>query len=56
MNKIERAIYDCKLNIVEIQRQKSMLIARENSYNEMLKNLEGIQNDKSIPNKTIEKQ
>ena len=55
MNKIERAIYDCKLYIEELEREKLIVSAELNTYRKQLGLLEAIKNDKSIPDCTMPK-
>lgn len=55
MNKIERAIYDCKLHVDNLKRDRITLIAEINLAEKILESLELIERDKSIPNETIKK-
>lgn len=55
MNKIERAIYDVKLHIKEKERQLLICQTELKSYKEQLSTLEVIQENKSIPNETLNK-
>jgi hypothetical protein len=52
MNKIERAIYDVKLHIEDKQRQFEILKAQLITLEAVLKTLESIETDDSIPNET----
>ena len=49
MNKIERAIYDTKLHINNLEEQNRILIAKISAYKDQLNVLENIKDDKSIP-------
>jgi len=55
MNKIEKAIYDTKLRLEDLKRQRMILIAEINAYNDHLQTLESIEKNKSIPNEETEK-
>ena len=55
MNKIERAIYDTKLRLEDLKRQRMILIAEINAYQEHLETLEVIEKNKSIPYEENEK-
>lgn len=55
MNKIERAIYDTKLRLEDLKRQRMILIAEINAYQEQIETLEVIKNNKSIPYEESEK-
>jgi hypothetical protein len=52
MNKIERAIYDVKLHIANKQSQFEILKAQLVTLEAVLKTMESIQEDDSIPNET----
>jgi hypothetical protein len=52
MNKIERAIYDVKLHIEHKQSQFEILKAQLVTLEAVLKTMESIQQDDSIPNET----
>jgi hypothetical protein len=49
MNKIERAIYDTKLHIESLRKDRMILIAEINAYEKQLEVLESIERNKSIP-------
>ena len=49
MNKIERAIADCKEHIKNLQTEKMILDAELNVYKKQLDNLERIESNKHIP-------
>lgn len=49
MNKIERAIYDIKLHIESLRKDRMILIAEINAYEKQLEVLESIERNKSIP-------
>jgi len=49
MNKIERAIADCKEHIKNLQTEKLILEAELTSYKKQLDNLERIESNKHIP-------
>jgi hypothetical protein len=49
MNKIERAIYDCKLHINTLERDVLVLSTELKAYKKQLDALESIEYDKSIP-------
>lgn len=49
MNKIERAIYDCKLHINALERDVLILSTELKAYKKQLDALETIEYDKSIP-------
>jgi hypothetical protein len=49
MNKIERAIYDCKLHINALERDVLVLSTELKAYKKQLDALEAIEYDKSIP-------
>lgn len=49
MNKIERAIYDCKLHINIIETDILILSTELKAYKKQLDTLENIECDKSIP-------
>jgi hypothetical protein len=55
MNKIEKAIYDTKLRLEDLKRQRMILMAEINAYDDHLKTLESIEKNKSIPNEENEK-
>ncbi len=55
MNKIERAIYDTKLRLDELRRQRTTLMAEINAYEEHIRTLESINNNKSIPHHEMDK-
>jgi len=48
MNKIERAIADCKEHIKNLQTEKMILDAELNAYKKQLDNLERIESNKHI--------
>jgi hypothetical protein len=48
MNKIERAIYDTKLQISNLEREILILNSKLNAYKDQLETLEVIQNNKHI--------
>lgn len=52
MNKIERAIYDVKLHIANKQSQFEILKAQLVTLEGVLKTLESLEKDDSIPNET----
>jgi hypothetical protein len=52
MNKIERAIYDVKLHIATKQSQFEILKAQLFTLEGVLKTLESLEKDDSIPNET----
>ncbi len=49
MNKIERAIYDCKLHINALERDMLILSTELKTFKKQLDALESIEYDKSIP-------
>lgn len=49
MNKIERAIFDCKEHIKNLQSEKLILEAELTAFKKQLDNLERIEWNKSIP-------
>ena len=49
MNKIERAIYEAKLELQELERENYGLIAKLKMKREQIESLEAIAQDKSIP-------
>lgn len=49
MNKIERAIFDCKQHIKHLETEKTLIYAELNAYKKQLDNLEAIERNKSIP-------
>ena len=49
MNKIERAIYDAELELLNLERQNISLIAKIKMNRDHIETLKVIQNDKSIP-------
>ena len=49
MNKIERAIADCKQHIKHLENEKTLIYAELNAYRKQLDNLEAIERNKSIP-------
>lgn len=49
MNKIERAIYDTKLHIEDLEREYLVLTSKIEAYKDQLLALECIADDKSIP-------
>lgn len=49
MNKIERAIYDCKLHINALERDMLVLSTELKTFKKQLDTLEMIEHDKSIP-------
>jgi len=53
MNKIERAIYDIKLHIENLRKDRMILIAEINAYEKQLEVLESIERNKSIPHQEI---
>ncbi len=55
MNKIERAIYDCNLEIAKLERERLTVTAELYTLNKQLQTLESIKNDKSIPHESIDK-
>jgi hypothetical protein len=52
MNKIERAIYDVKLHIANKQSQFEILKAQLVTLEAVLKTMESIEKDDSIPNES----
>ena len=57
MNKIERAIADCKAHIKHLETEKTLIYAELNAYKKQLDNLEAIERNKSIPHlEKIDKQ
>jgi hypothetical protein len=52
MNKIEKAIYDVKLHIANKQSQFEILKAQLVTLEAVLKTMEAIEKDDSIPNET----
>ena len=55
MNKIERAIADCKQHIKNIENGKMILMAELDAYKKNLDNLEAIERNKSIPHQINDK-
>lgn len=49
MNKIERAIADCKTHIKHLETEKTLIYVELNAYKKQLDNLEAIERNKSIP-------
>ena len=49
MNKIERAIYDTKLHIANLERENLIIESKLKAYKDQLLVLENIADDKSIP-------
>jgi len=56
MNKIERAIYDCKQRIAKLEFDRLLIIKEIDIMTNQLYSLEGIERDKSIPHKKEDKQ
>lgn len=56
MNKIERAIYDVKLQINDKERQVLICQTELKSLREQLETLEVIQDNESIPNEILKNQ
>lgn len=50
MNKIERAIFDCKEHLKNLEKERMILIAEMDAYKKQLDNLERIKENKNIPN------
>jgi hypothetical protein len=55
MNKIERAIYDCKLHIGSLEKDRLILTAELSAFKKQLEALEAINNNKSIPHHEMDK-
>jgi hypothetical protein len=55
MNKIERAIYDTKLHLESLRKDRMILMAEISAYEKQLDALEVINNNKSIPNEECHK-
>ena len=55
MNKIERAIADCKAPIKHLKTEKTLIYAELNAYKKQLDNLEDIERNKSIPHQVSDK-
>ena len=49
MNKIERAIADCKEHIKTLENERMILMAELDAYKKQLNNLERIESNKNIP-------
>lgn len=49
MNKIERAIADCKEHIKTLENERMILMAELDAYKKQLNNLERIEGNKNIP-------
>ena len=49
MNKIERAIYDAKIHIKNLEKDRIIIETKIDAFNSMLTNLESIESSKSIP-------
>ena len=49
MNKIEKAISDCKQHIKNLETERMILIAEIDAYKKQLDNLEAIERNKAIP-------
>ena len=49
MNKIERAIADCKEHIKFLENERMILMAELDAYKKQLNNLERIEGNKNIP-------
>jgi len=49
MNKIERAIYDAKLHIKNLEREQLIIESKIDAFKNMLVTLESIESSKSIP-------
>ena len=49
MNKIERAIYDLKLHIKNLEADRMIIVAELNAFKKQLDALESIERNKSIP-------
>lgn len=49
MNKIQRAISDCKQHIKNLETEKTLIYAELNAFRKQLDNLEAIERNKSIP-------
>jgi regulator of replication initiation timing len=49
MNKIEKAIADCKQHIKNLENERMILIAELDAYKKQLDNLERIKENKHIP-------
>lgn len=55
MNKIERAIYDTKLHLDNLRKDRMILMAEISAYEKQLDALEAINSNKSIPHIEIDK-
>lgn len=55
MNKIERAIADCKAHIKHLETEKTLIYAELNANKKQLDNLEDIERNKSIPHQVSDK-
>lgn len=53
MNKIDRAIADCKLLIKSLESDRMIIMAKLEAYKEQLKILESIESNKSIPHQEV---
>jgi regulator of replication initiation timing len=49
MNKIQRAISDCKQHIKNLETERMILMAEMDAYKKQLDNLEAIERNKGIP-------
>jgi len=49
MNKIERAIYDAKIHIKDLEKDRLIIETKIDAFNSMLTNLESIESSTSIP-------
>jgi hypothetical protein len=54
MNKIERAIYDAKLHIKDLERENLITISKIQAFKDMLLTLEAIESSEQIPHNIIE--
>ena len=53
MNKIERAIADCKWLIKSLESDRMIIMAKLEAYKEQLDNLESIESNKNIPHQEV---
>jgi hypothetical protein len=49
MNKIERAIYDAKIHIKNLEKEQLIIDSKIQAFKDMLSTLEAIESSKSIP-------
>jgi hypothetical protein len=56
MNKIERAIYDAKLHIKNLERENLIIESKIKAFKDMLVTLENIEGCKDIPHLSNKKQ